>query len=180
MKTELKNRVLWFDGTSEVSAELVPDLIALGVPINKIVVPEPNDDVSLFNSLSDEEEIASEKKKNDALDLTWNVPSSFLRMNLNERVEELLVEFMYVRRIEREKFGEYRKRIADELLEIQVRGLEPLFKTLIYVVDRFKETNTIWGVGRGSSCASLVLHVIGLHKVDPIKFGIPMSEFFHD
>ncbi len=179
MKTELKSRVLWFDGTNEVDAELVPQLIALGVPISKIVVPQQNEDVALFNSLSDEV-IALEKKKNDVLDLTWNVPSKFIELNLNEYVEEQLIEFLYVCEISQEKREEYRKRTSAELQEIQVRGLENLFKTLVYVIARFNETGTIWGVGRGSSCASLVLYLIGLHKVDPIKFGIPMSEFFHD
>ena len=53
-------------------------------------------------------------------------------------------------------------------------------KTVIFIVDTFKEAGIVWGVGRGSSCASYILFLLGLHLVDPIKFDISMDEFFHD
>lgn len=179
MKTQLKNRTLWFDGTSEVAPELVPELLLAGVPIQKIVVTELNDDVLQFNALSDLE-IAHEKLKNAPFDFTWDVPEQFMTMNFKEYVQEQLTEFLYVKSIPKDKWEVYRQRTAAELEEIRMRGMEPLFKTLVYVISKFKETGTFWGVGRGSSCASLVLYLIGLHKVDPVKFSIPMEEFFHD
>jgi DNA polymerase III alpha subunit len=33
-------------------------------------------------------------------------------------------------------------------------------------------------VGRGSSVASYVLFLIGVHKIDPIKYELPIEEFF--
>jgi DNA polymerase III alpha subunit len=47
-----------------------------------------------------------------------------------------------------------------------------------YVVDTLRENNIVWGVGRGSSVASYVLHLIGVHKIDSIKYNIPIEEFF--
>jgi DNA polymerase III alpha subunit len=47
-----------------------------------------------------------------------------------------------------------------------------------YIVDTLRANNVVWGVGRGSSVASYVLHLIGVHKVDSIKYNIPIEEFF--
>lgn len=168
MKTELKDRVLWFDGTSEVSAELVPDLFLLGLKPEQIVVHEKDDDLVLFDSLADEG-IQTEKLKNNPLDMTWNVPDACLKMDLESYLKKACPQD-----------ERYLQRLKIELDEIKFRGLENLFKTLIFVKDTFKKTGTVWGVGRGSSCASLALYLIGIHKVDPIKFNIPHTEFFHD
>jgi DNA polymerase III alpha subunit len=47
-----------------------------------------------------------------------------------------------------------------------------------YIVDTLRANNVVWGVGRGSSVASYVLHLIGVHKIDSVKYDIPIEEFF--
>ena len=47
---------------------------------------------------------------------------------------------------------------------------------LIKLIEEWRETGVVWGVGRGSACASFVLYLIGVHDVDPIKYNIPFSE----
>jgi DNA polymerase III alpha subunit len=47
-----------------------------------------------------------------------------------------------------------------------------------YLVDTLRKNKIIWGVGRGSSVASYVLYLIGVHKVDSIKYNLPIEEFF--
>ena len=47
---------------------------------------------------------------------------------------------------------------------------------LISLIDRFKKEGVVWGVGRGSACASYVLYLLEVHDVDPIKYNIPFSE----
>ena len=71
-------------------------------------------------------------------------------------------------------------RVAQELAEFERRGLFDLLRVMIYVLDRFRETNQVYGVGRGSSCASFILFLLGLHVVDPVKFEVPLEEFMHD
>lgn len=53
-----------------------------------------------------------------------------------------------------------------------------VLRSMIYLVDIFKANNIVWGVGRGSSTASFVLYVIGIHKIDSIKYDLPIQEFF--
>ena len=169
MKTVLRDRTLYYDGTCQVAPEQVPQLFLSGATPDKICVTEINDDIELFNSLSD---IIIGVTKNNISDLnfSWKVPKKYLELDLESFI------LQKVQRLD----SAYALRAARELEEIKKRKLENLFKTLVYAVDVLKESNTLWGVGRGSACASLVLHLIGLHCVDPIKFNISMEEFFHD
>ena len=54
----------------------------------------------------------------------------------------------------------------------------PVLKTMKFIVDTLKKNNIVWGVGRGSSVASYVLHIIGVHKIDSVKYNLPIEEFF--
>ena len=48
---------------------------------------------------------------------------------------------------------------------------------LKYLVDFMRENNIVWGLGRGSSIASYCLYLIGVHKVDSIKYNLDITEF---
>ena len=52
-----------------------------------------------------------------------------------------------------------------------------LLKYLKYLVDTMRENKIVWGVGRGSSVASYVLYLIGVHKIDSIKYELDIKEF---
>ena len=189
LKTELVNRIVWYDGTNQVHPSMVPELFLYGVRPDKIVVTEMNADIRQFNQLSDVT-IASEKTENNPLNFEWDVPEKYLDIQLPHYVEGKLEIYLSEKfklknwseqdQATRNLVESYCSRLADELAQIEERNMTELFCSLIYVLTTLKESNTIWGVGRGSSCASLVLFLIGIHKVDPVKFDIPLSEFFHD
>jgi DNA polymerase III alpha subunit len=40
-----------------------------------------------------------------------------------------------------------------------------------------KENNIVLGVGRGSSVASYVLYLLGVHRVDSLKYDLDIKEF---
>jgi DNA polymerase III alpha subunit len=52
-----------------------------------------------------------------------------------------------------------------------------VLKCLKYIIDTLRNNNLIWGVGRGSSVASYVLYLMGVHKVDSIKYDLNPEEF---
>lgn len=68
-------------------------------------------------------------------------------------------------------------RAGEELIEFQQRNMMPLLQWLKYLVDTCRANNIVWGVGRGSSVSSFVLFLIGVHKVDPIKYNLDWQEF---
>ena len=68
-------------------------------------------------------------------------------------------------------------RCLDELVAFVDRDMINLLRYMIYLVDFMRENNIVWGVGRGSSVASYVLYLIGVHKIDSIQFGLDYQEF---
>ena len=68
-------------------------------------------------------------------------------------------------------------RTEAELQVYEERGLLDLLRFLVYLVDIMRSNNIVWGVGRGSSVSSYALFLIGIHKVDSIKYELDFNEF---
>lgn len=75
------------------------------------------------------------------------------------------------------KTEEERSRVQEELVLFKQHEMTELLKFLKYLVDTMRENNIFWGVGRGSSVASFCLYLIGIHKIDPIKYKLDIREF---
>ncbi len=70
-----------------------------------------------------------------------------------------------------------RQRVGQELLLFQERDLFNLLRYLKYFVDTMRKNNIVWGLGRGSSVASYVLYLIGVHKINSMYYDLPIEEF---
>ena len=68
-------------------------------------------------------------------------------------------------------------RVDEELVMFEERGLYPILQLLVYIIDIMRKNNLVWGVGRGSSVASYVLYLLGVHKVDSYKYSLDIKEF---
>ncbi len=69
------------------------------------------------------------------------------------------------------------QRCGQELLLYQERGLFDLLRYLRYLVAVMQENRVIWGVGRGSSVASYVLYLLGVHKINSLYYDLDPKEF---
>ena len=69
------------------------------------------------------------------------------------------------------------QRVGEELLLYQERNLFRLLQFMKYLVDTLRKNNIVWGVGRGSSVASYVLYLIGVHKINSLYFDLDIAEF---
>jgi DNA polymerase III alpha subunit len=69
------------------------------------------------------------------------------------------------------------QRVGEELLLYQERELFNLLRYLKYFVDTMRKNNVLWGLGRGSSVASYVLYLLGVHKINSMYFDLPIEEF---
>ena len=63
-------------------------------------------------------------------------------------------------------------RVNEELNLYDKYNIIDVLKVCIYIIDTLRKNNIVWGVGRGSSVASYVLYIIGVHKVDSIKYEL--------
>jgi DNA polymerase-3 subunit alpha len=80
--------------------------------------------------------------------------------------------------IPEDRMDAYIDRIVNEFEMFKSRGLLDVLKTVIYIVDTFEKNDIVWGTGRGSSCASYILYILGLHEVDSVKYDLDIHEFF--
>jgi DNA polymerase III alpha subunit len=98
----------------------------------------------------------------------WFIPEEYRTMDI--------IDWLY----HRCPTPEIRERVVQELRLFAKHDMIPMLKTMKYVVDTLRANNVVWGVGRGSSVASYVLHIIGVHKIDSVKYNIPIEEFFKE
>jgi len=72
----------------------------------------------------------------------------------------------------------YNDRLTAELQRVDETNMYDFIRCLLWITDTMRENKLVWGVGRGSSCASLILFLLDINKVDPVKYDIPMEEFY--
>ena len=97
--------------------------------------------------------------------LSWNFPDKYKQLD----IEDYLLSMCSTK--------EQYQRVTDELALFKERDLFDLLKFLVYFMDIVKSNNVIYGVGRGSSVASYCLHLIGVHRVDSLKYNLDIKEF---
>lgn len=69
------------------------------------------------------------------------------------------------------------QRAGEELILFQERNMFVLLRYLKYLVDTMRENNIVWGVGRGSSVASFVLFLLGVHRINSLYYDLSITEF---
>ena len=94
----------------------------------------------------------------------WFIPENYKNLD----IEEFLINICP---------KENHQRLVDELVEFRARNMLPLLRTLKYIVDTLRTNNVVWGVGRGSSVASYTLYLLGVHKIDSIRYNLDWQEF---
>jgi DNA polymerase III alpha subunit len=69
------------------------------------------------------------------------------------------------------------QRAGEELIMFQERNMFVLLQYLKYLVDTMRKHNIVWGVGRGSSVASFVLFLLGVHRINSLYYDLSIDEF---
>ena len=69
------------------------------------------------------------------------------------------------------------ERVNEEYVLYEERDLIMLLRLFIFLVDYMRKNNFIWGVGRGSSVSSYILFLIGVHRVDSLKYGFDIRDY---
>ena len=76
------------------------------------------------------------------------------------------------------KSDEEINRVTDELDLFKLAGELDFIKYMKYLVDTMNSMNLVWGVGRGSSISVYIFYLLGVHKVDCLKYNISYDDFF--
>ena len=99
-----------------------------------------------------------------AMQADWYMPAEYKTMDIEEHLTIICPK-------------ENKQRLAEELEEFRSRDMIHLLRWLKYFVDTCEKQGVVWGVGRGSSVASYVLYLLGVHSIDPIKYNLDWREF---
>jgi DNA polymerase III alpha subunit len=126
-----------------------PDLELENTP-KCILYQEPNLSVNEFD----------EERQN-----TWFMPVEYTKLDIAKWV------------LDQCKTSEELQRAGDELLKYSERNMLTLLQYLKYLVDTMRKHNVVWGVGRGSSVASYVLYLIGVHRINSLYYDLDINEF---
>ena len=95
----------------------------------------------------------------------WFMPDEYKNMDIAKHVLELCSTQQQL------------QRAGEELLLYQAHDLFDLLRYMKYLVDVMRDNQVIWGVGRGSSVASYVLYLLGVHRIDSLYYDLDPKEF---
>ena len=142
-----------------------------------VVLCDPSDDIDKFNVAMREQGLTElttyvpidvdEKTFDSALQSEWFMPDEY---------KELDIEAFLLGKIGGKLTTEW-VRCLEELEAFQQRDMYPLLRYMIYLVEFMRENDIVWGVGRGSSVASYVLYLIGVHRINSVQFDLDWREF---
>lgn len=116
-----------------------------------------------YNELADQSETVEDF--DHRCQRNWKMPQEYRDLDIAEYVLALC------------KTDAELQRVGEELLLYQERGLFDLLRYLHYLVAVLKENHVIWGVGRGSSVASYVLYLLGVHRINSMFYDLDPHEF---
>jgi DNA polymerase III alpha subunit len=138
---------------------------------NPILVNEDIDfgqELSLFD-LPERKRYTRPRQTKEEFDHThandWYMPESYKTLDIAKWV------------LEQCKSDAELQRAGEELILYQERDLFVLLRYLKYFVDTLRSHKIVWGVGRGSSIASFVLYLIGVHRVNSLYYDLSVTEF---
>jgi DNA polymerase III alpha subunit len=95
----------------------------------------------------------------------WYMPEEYQKMDIAKHILDLC------------KTQPELQRVGEELLLYQERDLFDLLRYLKYFVDTMRNNRVVWGLGRGSSVASYVLYLLGVHRINSMYYDLDIREF---
>lgn len=124
-----------------------------------------SNDISKYLEKLSSERLDYPSPKKDIDTSTWFIPAEYQIMD----IEEYLVQQCPT---------ENHTRLVAELELYHQNNMMPVLRAMKYIVDTLRKNGIVWGVGRGSSVASYTLFLLGVHKIDSVKYDLPIEEFF--
>lgn len=173
MKTVLKNRTLWYDGTIQVPTSN----LMKWVTYKNVAVTELTDEIIKYNKNALGVDKILVKDELSQFDTTWNIPQKYHDIDIETYVNDKLIAIGVSDDLSDSQFMERYKRVQTELNVFFQLELVELLKTLIYIIDTFKDKNVVWGVGRGSSVSSYILYLLEVHDIDSVTYELDFNEF---
>ena len=152
-----------------------------------VVLCNPNDEIEKFNSAMEAQGLSplqkyipldvDQKTFDGVCQSEWFMPDEYKNLDITVYLFAKLAENLQVEPNDELRHTEEWKRVTEEWKAFLDRGMTDLLRYMVYLVDFMRENDIVWGVGRGSSVSSYVLYLIGVHRIDSIKYNLDWREF---
>lgn len=187
MSHHLSNRILLYSGDSVYTPEQLNQVLKSGGVIDPthMYVSTLDNDIKKFNTISEDEiKVIDDIESNDVPKGLpfWDIPEQYQKLDIKKYLYSQLLqqgeseEFNF----SNEDINNRIDRIESEYELFERSGLTQSLNAVKYIVDSLSDMNIVWGTGRGSSCASYILYLLGLHDVDSVEYEIDINEFFRN
>jgi DNA polymerase III alpha subunit len=168
---DLGNRWIADDGTVILSADGAVEALYAGSDLDGCLIV-PSEDVALYQQSSKLLDMDLHTLLTEPQQLTqqawfdhWHTPESYAST-------DVLAYCLAKCSTEAQ-----RERVRMEMQLFEAREMMPVLRHLIYMVNDLRKRGIVWGVGRGSSVSSYMLYLIGINRIDPMRFGLDVREF---
>jgi DNA polymerase III alpha subunit len=172
MMTDLKGRIVRSDGSVVNSSSTLIEILYSDQDIGNCISNDADEvkrfqianklcDTNLPNPINETELPYANILWNNH----WFTPEPYASIDLKQ--------FCY----EKCSTDEEKQRVDMELSEFNSRNMTDAIKHCIYCVDIWRKNGIVWGVGRGSSVSSFVLYLIGITRLNPLKYNLDIKEW---
>ena len=174
---QLTDRILWADGISSWDPDyLVANRIKLHTPK---YVSHITEQVAQYNRLvPPNRKLVCRSGPVPPIPTSWTIPANYQHLDIITYVSRMHAALM-LGVCSQAEFDLRERRLAKELLLYHRLGLFDVLRGISWFINTLQAHNVVWGVGRGSSVASYVLYVIGVHDVDSFRFDLDIEDFLH-
>jgi DNA polymerase III alpha subunit len=147
-----------------------PELNLSALQISEIAADRYN--LSVSETFSGFEKVVAYAESNETLQefdtrlqSQWHMPAEYKQLDIAQWL------------LDQCNTQEELQRVGKELLLYQDRNLFDLLRQLKYTIDTWRANDIVWGVGRGSSVASYVLYLLGVHRINSMYYDLDVEEF---
>lgn len=169
---EIKSRIILKDGTVICDDQSLIEVLYSGNSINDLYCSDKRDQDEWKFAAKDCDStetgphyVINEQYTNIVWNDYWFTPEPYSQIDLKS--------WCY----QRCTTNEERERVNIEMIELEKRNMVNVMRHLIYCVDIWRKNKIVWGVGRGSSVSSFILFLIGINRINPIKYNLDISEW---
>jgi DNA polymerase III alpha subunit len=149
------------------------DALYKGQTLSSEMFVESNDEIKSLEATAElkfwkplDDYDLSLEEYDSSLQTDWNMPDEYKTLDIEQWIWQQCPPW-----------NPQHTRVSEELEAYKARNMLDLLRWLKYFVDTCSKENIVWGVGRGSSVASYVLFLIGVHSIDSIKYNLDWREF---
>ena len=165
---DIDGRVLMNDGTSIITDEVAIELLLTTGEIPEYMKVIPSKDSKKFNI-----KFQTDVEYNDEAEQNIHPDETF-----DEQAFDALCDKLWSEKRDNTHDELHQRRINKELDYLEKYKQQHFILQVSQMIDKFRRDGVVWGVGRGSSCASYILFLLGVHDVNPITYDINPSEFY--